>query len=150
MFSLDKFISAELAMAKKQRHPSMQRLLDFVKDQDIVTPRALAAALVESEQTVANWSARGVSAAGAIAAERKFGCSAVWVLDGINPPLTKKMETGWSIDHMFLQLPADPILRGKVHHEAMKPIMKVLNEIELSNAEHGESATLRTSGERHH
>jgi hypothetical protein len=62
----------------------MQRLLDFVKDQGIVGPSALASALNESEQVISNWGARGISNAGAIAAEKRFGCSAVWLVQGVN------------------------------------------------------------------
>lgn len=71
-------------MAIKPRHPSMQRLLDFVKDQGIVGPSALAFAMNESEQVITNWGARGISHAGAISAEKRFGCSAVWLLEGVN------------------------------------------------------------------
>ena len=128
----------------------MQRLFDFVKDQGVVGPSALATAMDETEQVITNWSARGISAAGAIAAEKNFGCAAVWILEGISPPATSAMQKGWSIDHMFSQLPDDPILRGKVHHAAMAPIMKVLNGIDSPSDALELPETPKKSSARHH
>lgn len=68
------------------RHESLKRLLAAAKEICKVTgPAALAAALVESEQTVTNWAKRGVSKAGAMKAQATFGCSANWVLHGTLP-----------------------------------------------------------------
>lgn len=149
MFSIDEFILQELRMARKPRHPSMQRLLDFVKDQDVVGPSALASAMGETEQVITNWSARGISSAGAVTAEKKFGCAAVWVLEGVNPPNTSTLQKGWSIDHMFSQLPDNPILRAKVHHAAMAPILAALSGIDLPNGAPDQPATPKRSAERH-
>lgn len=45
----------------------------------------LSKELGESEQTVTNWARRGVSKAGAMKAQARFGCSAIWILDGTEP-----------------------------------------------------------------
>ena len=72
------------------RHESLKRLLEAAAELCAVEgPAAVAAALVESEQTVTNWGRRGVSKAGAVKAQAKFGCSANWILDGSLPRLIK-------------------------------------------------------------
>jgi hypothetical protein len=79
-------------MSKKAelRHASLRRLLAAAKEiAEIDGPAALAAALVESEQTVTNWGRRGVSGIGAMKAQAKFGCSANWVLTGAGPRLVQ-------------------------------------------------------------
>lgn len=68
------------------RHESLKRLLAAAKEvEGVVGPAALAATLVESEQTITNWAKRGVSKAGAMKAQAAFGCSANWVLHGTPP-----------------------------------------------------------------
>ena len=69
-------------MFEKKRHESLERLLEFTADHGITGPASLAAALNESDQTLTNWGARGVSKAGAIKAQFKFGCNAHWVVTG--------------------------------------------------------------------
>jgi hypothetical protein len=49
-------------------------------------PSSLARALNVSQQSVHNWSKRGVSLEAAVDAEGKFGCSAWWILKGQQPP----------------------------------------------------------------
>ena len=66
-------------MIEKQRHASLQRLLQAAK---LDGPSALASALNESEQTVTNWGRRGVSKQGAIKAQSLFGCDVDWILKG--------------------------------------------------------------------
>lgn len=56
-------------------------------DTSITGHAALSAVLIESEQTVTNWAKRGVSKAGAMKAQSKFGCSANWVLTGELPKI---------------------------------------------------------------
>lgn len=69
-------------------HPSFQRLLTFVQmqtaasSQPVLIDADLARAMNESQQVIGNWQSRGVSAAGALNAQRLFGCSATWLLDG--------------------------------------------------------------------
>lgn len=72
----------------ESRHESLKRLLSVAKEiSGIEGPAALASALSESEQTVTNWASRGVSKAGAMKAQAKFGCSSNWVLHGSLPRL---------------------------------------------------------------
>ena len=55
-----------------------------------ITPSALAKALNVSPQTVKNWSSRGISKEGAMAAQAKFGCDA--------NELREKAEIAFSTD----------------------------------------------------
>lgn len=68
-------------------HPSYCRLTIAAAERwpPITGPSALAAELNEAPQVVTNWSTRGVSTRGAIAAQKKLGISAVWILDGEGP-----------------------------------------------------------------
>jgi len=67
-------------------HPSFERLLRFASEATAGTDRAigdevgLRLALGVSAGRFSNWKARGISQEGALLAERKFGCSANWVL----------------------------------------------------------------------
>ncbi|MBX3653232.1 MAG: S24 family peptidase [Ramlibacter sp.] len=70
------------------RHESLERLLQIAASAGLSGPAALAAALNESDQTITNWGgARGVSKAGAMKAQDRFGCSANWVLHGTPPKM---------------------------------------------------------------
>ena len=69
-------------MTRKERHPSLVRLLDALKPHGVSGPSSLALAMSESPQVVTNWSYRGVSPAAAIKAEEKFGVSSLWILKG--------------------------------------------------------------------
>lgn len=72
-------------------HESVSRLLNFARSATAGTPEAvhdfagLSKAMGVSSATMTNWKSRGVSVEGALAAERRFGCFAVWVLDGGDP-----------------------------------------------------------------
>lgn len=91
MFNNNLFSSGKLEPMKtsaKQRHETLQRLLAVAFElAGIEGPAALAFALAQSEQTVTNWGSRGVSKAGAILAQEKFGCSANWILHNTLPRL---------------------------------------------------------------
>jgi hypothetical protein len=52
----------------------------------IDSPTLLASALAESPQTITNWARRGVSKAGALAAQQRFGISATWIISGQGSP----------------------------------------------------------------
>lgn len=67
------------------RHASLERLLEIGKEAGVVGPAAVAAELVQSEQTVTNWGRRGVSKMGAMKAQARFGCSGNWILHGDLP-----------------------------------------------------------------
>lgn len=60
-------------------HPSMSRLYDISGAKQ---PSDLAAVMIESAQTISNWSKRGVSKAGAIKASALFNVSVNWILLG--------------------------------------------------------------------
>ena len=67
-------------MDEKERHPSMERLFCAVKNKGIAGPSELASRMNVSEQVITNWSARGISATGALLAQKIFGCDANWLL----------------------------------------------------------------------
>lgn len=60
----------------------MERLLAAAARLGISGPAALAKAMNESDQTVTNWSKRGVSKAGAIKAQGIFGVSSAKIITG--------------------------------------------------------------------
>lgn len=68
-------------------HETMERLYQVAGQlRDIEGQTRLAEALNESPQTVNNWESRGISAGGALKAQRELGCDAVWVLSGEGAP----------------------------------------------------------------
>lgn len=83
----------QLRVSEKERHPSYQRLYSVAVENNIRGPSELAVALGESEQVINNWSRRGVSNAGAIKAQERFGCSSVWILKGVGPEAASTVVT---------------------------------------------------------
>lgn len=79
-------------MNERLRHPSLTRLLGVAAEHQIVGPAALARALNESDQVVTNWGRRGVSKAGALNAQRLFGISSTWILNGTEPKVIAAPE----------------------------------------------------------
>lgn len=81
-------------------HPSFERLLTYAQkqtatsSQPVLTDADLARAMNESPQVVGNWQRRGLSATGALNAQRLFKCSATWLLDGVGevsaPPVDSR------------------------------------------------------------
>lgn len=65
-----------------EMHPSMARLYSATKklSEPVTTQSALAEGLGQSPQVVNNWETRGISLQGALAAQRAWGISAVWIL----------------------------------------------------------------------
>lgn len=69
----------------KQPHPSFERLRTAFRDRNpesLARPMDLAALLRTPPQTMTNWAARGISEAGALAAQQRLGVSATWLLHG--------------------------------------------------------------------
>lgn len=79
-------------MTERLRHESLTRLLEVAAAHQVVGPAALARALNESDQVVTNWGRRGVSKAGALNAQRLFGISHAWVLNGTEPKIVAAPE----------------------------------------------------------
>jgi hypothetical protein len=79
-------------MTERLRHESLTRLLAVAAEHQIVGPAALARALNESDQVVTNWGRRGVSKAGALNAQRLFGISHSWILNGTEPKVIAAPE----------------------------------------------------------
>lgn len=75
-------------------HPSTKRLHEVAAQFGHTSPKQIAMALNQSEQTVSNWKTRGVSKDGAIEAEKIYGCSSSYVLSGIK---TEAFKRGASI-----------------------------------------------------
>lgn len=64
-------------------HEQMQRLYTAAKDLKGISGQSeVARAMNVSPQAVNNWETRGVSRPGMLAAERAFGCSAIWIETG--------------------------------------------------------------------
>lgn len=70
---------------EKKRHPSMDRLLEAASTVGCIGPAEIARTLIESDQTLTNWSKRGVSNKGAIKAQKIMGISSGWIESGIGP-----------------------------------------------------------------
>ena len=62
-------------------HESFERLLEISNG---LSQEVIARRIDESPQTLTNWKKRGVSKAGALKAAAEFGCSANWILSGVN------------------------------------------------------------------
>lgn len=71
-------------------HPSMKRLYQaaLVVSGDTI-PADVARRMNTTQQRINNWETRGVSQEGAIEAERAYGVSPRWILDGTGNPPTK-------------------------------------------------------------
>lgn len=76
--------------------PSMKRLLDAAREATRGTNAPvrdfaeIGERLGVSSAVMTNWKARGISKAGAIKAERVFGCSVSFLLDGTDPEPAKR------------------------------------------------------------
>ncbi len=123
----------ECPMTSKKRHGSLERLLSIAAQRGIVGPSALASAMGESEQVITNWGRRGVSNAGAIKAEEKFGFSAVQLLKGDDTP-TMGVQDAQSppINAMISSLSTNAITLGlafdKVPHKIQDRLHMVLTD----------------------
>lgn len=63
-------------------HESASRLYEAAKKVGVEGKSAVARLLNESPQVVNNWERRGVSEGGALKAQEKIGCNAVYILTG--------------------------------------------------------------------
>lgn len=111
-------------MSNKPRHPSMERLLAAASAMGVSGPSSLAKAMNESDQTVTNWSRRGVSKAGAIKAQSIFGVSSAKIIAGEDwPPnptadLTPSPAPGQPVVHVPLLANAGSMGAGaEIQHE---------------------------------
>lgn len=70
-------------------HPSMKRLYQaaLVVSGDTI-PADVARRMNTTQQRISNWETRGISQEGAIEAERAYGVSPRWILDGTGSPPT--------------------------------------------------------------
>lgn len=117
-------------MAGKVKHPSLERLLEVAAGHGVYGHSALAAALQESEQVVTNWARRGVSTVGAISAQRVFGCSPLWVLEGIGAPgpqgySPEALALGWTLDQI-----TDKMMKKRAETEASAILLAAIQQIE--------------------
>ena|SRR5438128_2713109 len=116
---------------KKQpelRHPTLKRLLDVARDANGVTNVSdLAAALQESTQTVFNWEVRGVSKAGAMKAQKVYGCSVHWILEGKEPRLiTNEAQLMAAPALAFQRLGEELLMADELTREQMRPLFDQL------------------------
>lgn len=91
-------------------HPSLLRLRHAAQAlAGCTTDSAIATKLDESQQTINNWSRRGVSMKGALNAEAVLGVRAQWVLEGVEP-MTRYESVG------------NPLPRPEAAPEAPAPV----------------------------
>lgn len=133
-----------LGMAEKTKHESLSRLLEVAAKHGVVGHSALAAAMDESEQVITNWAKRGISAVGAIKAQKTFGCSPLWVLQGIGASgphgySPEALSLGWTLDQITDKLAkkqaeteASAILLEAIHRLEAKPSDKPARHTDLS------------------
>lgn len=79
--------------ASKDVHPSFVRLLEMAMAIGVANASMLAAELHESPQTITNWARRGVSKAGALKAQQRYGLSANYILTGEGAPVKTQSDT---------------------------------------------------------
>jgi hypothetical protein len=80
---------------ESQMHESAARLYEVVKIlRDIEGQAAVSRVMNVSAQTLGMWAIRGVSIDGALDAQRKLSCNAVWILDGTGPMLLSDAHGG--------------------------------------------------------
>lgn len=81
-------------------HPTYMRLAEALKIAKNVdkplAPGEIADALGESAQTVTNWKSRGVSKAGIVSANSKFGIRAAFIEKGTKPALQETVDLGFA------------------------------------------------------
>lgn len=71
--------------ASPPEHESCKRLFAALEACGFTSDAQMARALNATHSQLNNWKTRGVSEWGALAAQREFGISATWVLDGAPP-----------------------------------------------------------------
>lgn len=130
-----------LAAVDKTKHPSLQRLLEVAAKHGVSSHSALAAALTESEQVITNWAKRGVSAIGAIKAQKVFGCSPLWILEGIgasgpNGYSPEALALGWTLDQI-----ADKLVKKRAETEASAILLAAIQQLELRPTDRQERQT---------
>jgi phage repressor protein C with HTH and peptisase S24 domain len=73
-------------MDNRAMHTQMKRLYEAAEAlAGLKTQAEIARALNQSQQTVNNWEARGISKAGLVKAQSALGCSATWLETGTPP-----------------------------------------------------------------
>lgn len=83
-----------MQLVQSPDHPSATRLLEGVRQatahlpptRRVATYLQIRQALGLAAAVISNWKARGVSEAGALAAEERWGVPACWILTGVTPP----------------------------------------------------------------
>lgn len=109
-------------------HESMKRLLDFARDatqalrpdERVATFASIGRRLGVSAAVMTNWKDRGISLQGALDAQRVFGCSATWLLDGEGPqrvngwPFPRVQQSRWDLcsdeDRGYMQAVLNQVL----------------------------------------
>lgn len=151
----------------KSIHPTAQRLYQAAKELRAVSGQSAVAHLFkESPQRVKNWEARGVSAVGAIKAEKILGCSASWLMDGEGPmtpdttgeepkgafikkPDTLELEILAQIQHLLRKdkerLLAQVSEQAKERDQERQEMLEQAGLHRIRAAARGKSTTSRTS-----
>jgi phage repressor protein C with HTH and peptisase S24 domain len=90
-------------MDNPDMHAQMTRLYEAAEVlAGLKTQAEIARALNQSQQTVNNWEARGISKAGLLKAQSAIGCSATWLETG-EPPMALAPLPAAADDHPFIE-----------------------------------------------
>jgi phage repressor protein C with HTH and peptisase S24 domain len=91
-------------------HEQMKRLYEAAEAlAGLKTQAEIARALNQSQQTVNNWEARGISKAGLLKAQSAIGCSATWLETGAPPmALAPRLASSMAHDATPAFVAADP------------------------------------------
>jgi SOS-response transcriptional repressor LexA len=117
-----RFSTERLVAQNCRMHASMTRLLDFARKATVDSDRPvhdfpdLVVRLRISAAVMTNWKSRGISKAGAIQAEKEFGCSASWLLTGGGSEIAAPSEVEEKPPRRYRSrdLAPGPESRGKV------------------------------------
>ncbi len=83
-------------------HESVERLYAAAKElRDVTGQSAVARLLNVTPQVVKNWEARGISSDGALLAQKKIGCNANWLLEGV----PKAQDQGYDLPRPIARPP---------------------------------------------
>jgi phage repressor protein C with HTH and peptisase S24 domain len=100
-------------------HEQMKRLYEAAQAlTGLKTQAEIARALNQSQQTVNNWEARGISKAGLLRAQGAIGCSATWLETGAGPMALAPRQA-------FKSVPASAADAGQADHPFLEDARRV-------------------------
>lgn len=111
-------------------HSSTKRLYEAAAESGHVLPSQIATALGIGDQVVSNWSTRGVSKLGALAAEQVYGCSPNWILNGVRSnPVGQRIDSVAYFDFLDAKAACG---NGYLNHDEPAPIARLETSLEFA------------------